>query len=206
MSQSPNRASRRAAQRQKSPNSALPSSNRTQPLTNSASSLPELTAESMDTNGDTLSNPLPFPPNLPPMNATGISDQSENAKPEKRKDRFDKMRDDLTEQFAGLGLTVYMVNQPDGQTLLQHAESLAGKLTNVAKQNKAVENAIKKYLAGSVYTVLALEVSAIAQALMKNHGFDPMARLAERFKKSEEPEQGTDANGYIRAMAGHIPA
>lgn len=134
---------------------------------------------------------------------SGESEEGSTKPDAKRRDRFDKMKDDLVEQFAGIGVMAYMANQADGQVLLEHADPLAGKLTAVAKQNPAVYKAIKKYLEGSVYTVLALEVAAIGQAILKNHGIDPVQALMNRRKEQAEE---TSANGRVPVFHHAIPA
>lgn len=194
MSQTPNRAARRAAKKNTTTSPNLTTMNATKPLQDFSIPLdslkpgmPNLSSE-LPLSNPSLENITPSSnmsqfPNLPPLNLnqnldTGISSELESSEEKpKKQDRFSKMHDDLLEQFGGLGTMVYAMHEKDGLVLLQRADPLATKLTNVARQNPAVYKAIKKYLEGSVYTVLALEVAMIANAIADNHGLNPIEKI-----------------------------
>lgn len=95
------------------------------------------------------------------------------------------MHDDLLEQLAALGMITCTIHQADGLVIMERADPLATKIVAVARQNPAVYKALKAYLTGSVYSVLALEVGTIANAIMANHGFNPAEKVMELFKRRE---------------------
>lgn len=151
------------------------------------------------------SNMSQFPqlPNLETLNLnqlTGTSSELEETEEEKPKkvDRFTKMHDDLLEQFGGIGIMIYQMHQADGEVLLARADPLATKLTNVARQNPNVYKAIKKYLEGSVWTVLALEVATIANAIAVNHGVDAIGTLTSSIAGVF---RGSDGDANVSAVA-----
>lgn len=115
------------------------------------------------------------------MNATGISAESplttDETEKTKRPDRFTKIHDGLVEQFAGLGILVYSFHEQDGTVIIEHADSLATRLTAVARQNPAVYKVLKRYLEESVWFGLVAEIAAIANQIAANHGL-PIAEKA----------------------------
>lgn len=196
MSQRP-RAQKKPSQTRKtnSSNSARLSSSSNLPLPISAPTLKLSEGESTDTN-ETTSSQTPDLESLLQMNGTSTSVESE-ASTNKRRDRFDKLQGDIQDQFTGLGVMLFMVNQADGKVILEHAQTLSTRLTAVAKQNPTVYKVLKRYLEGSVYTALTLEVAVIVQAIMKNHGIDPIERIKNRFQPAAEE---TSANGHVPGL------
>lgn len=96
------------------------------------------------------------------------------------------MHDDLVENIAGLGMIVCTMHEADGLVIISRADPLATKIVALAKQNPAVYKALKKMLEGSVYTALALEVGAIANAIMANHGINVMAMTTGLFRPKDQ--------------------
>ncbi len=60
--------------------------------------------------------------------------------------------------------------QADSMVIIHHAEGLAEKLTNVAKENDQVYKALAFLVSSSVYGALAMEVAGIAMGIAVNHG------------------------------------
>ncbi len=58
----------------------------------------------------------------------------------------------------------------DGMVLIQHAPSLAERLTDVARDNEQVYKVLVFLMSSSVYGALLLEVAGIAMAIAANHG------------------------------------
>ena len=112
------------------------------------------------------------------------------------------MEEGFLEQFAGIGTNLMLMGaEADGQIILARAQPLAHKLTNVARQNPAVYRALKKYLDGSVYAMLAEEVGVVGLAICANHGIqiNPFGWLKSLFKK---PADGAaNGNDQLSAVA-----
>lgn len=128
------------------------------------------------------------------MNGTFTSGESDEAEEKPKKvDRFSRMEEGFLEQFAGIGTNLMLMGaEADGQVIIGRAQPLAHKLTNVARQNPAVYRALKKYLDGSVYAMLAEEVGIVGLAICANHGIDPFGWLKSLFKKKPETADGND--------------
>lgn len=124
--------------------------------------------------------------------SSALADETEEEKP-KKPDRFAKMHDELLEQLSGMGLFVSTMNEQDGMVILARADPLATKIVAVARQNPAVYKALKRYLEGSVYAVLAAEIGLIANAIAANHGINPMATIAGFFKRGQSGDTDLSA-------------
>ena len=133
------------------------------------------------------------------LSGTSTSDESDDPeKPAKKPDRFSRMEEGFLDQFAGIGTNLMLMGAvADGQIILQRAQPLAHKLTNVARQNPAVYRALKRYLDGSVYAMLAEEVGVVGLAICANHGINPFGWIKGLFKKPE----AADGNDQLSAVA-----
>lgn len=134
------------------------------------------------------------------MNDISTSDESESDKPAKKPDRFQKMEEGFLEQFATIGVSLVKIGaEADGTVILSRAEPLAHKLTNVARQNPAAYRAMKKYLDGSVYAMLAEEIGLIGMSICLNHGINPVEWFTGLFRKKKEA--GDAGNDQLSAVA-----
>lgn len=135
------------------------------------------------------------------MSAIGTSESSEEnepeEKPEKKKDRFARMEEAFIDQFTSTGTNLMMFGaQADGLVIINRADPLAKKLTNVARQNPAVYRALKRYLDGSAYAMLVEEIGVIGLSICLNHGINPVEWFKSLFKKKE-----ADGNADLPAVA-----
>lgn len=133
------------------------------------------------------------------LNGTFTSDESaeDEEKPAKKPDRFQKMEDGFVEQFSSLGVNLMLMGtEADAEIVMGRSQPLAHKLTNVARQNPAVYKALKKYLDGSVYAMLAEEGALIGLSICANHGINPMDWVKSLFKKKE-----SDGDDQLSAVA-----
>lgn len=128
------------------------------------------------------------------MNAISTSGESDDEeKPEKKKDRFTRMEEAFTDQFTSAGANLALFGaEIDGVIIINRAQPLAHKLTNVARQNPAVYRALKRYLDGSVYAMLIEEVGVIGLSICLNHGINPIEWLKGLFGKKAEGNGDAD--------------
>lgn len=136
------------------------------------------------------------------MNVISTSNESadveEEEKQAKKRDRFTRMEEAFIDQLTGIGTNLAMFGaDADGIIILSRAQPLAHKITNVARQNPAVYRALKRYLDGSVYAMLAEEMVAITGAICMNHGLNPVEWLKGLFGKKAEG----DGNADLSAVA-----
>lgn len=110
----------------------------------------------------------------PPTSGSGSQGASKSSGG--RNYKFDKLRGSLQEQIAGLGMLLYLIpkTQADGQVVMEHAETLAARLVDCAKENEQMYKALVFLVTGTVWTALGMEVAAIVGALLKNHGVNPL--------------------------------
>lgn len=135
------------------------------------------------------------------MNAIGTSESSDSddeEKPKKKVDRFTRMEEGFIDQFTSIGTQLMTFGaEADGMVILGRAQPLAHKLTNVARQNPAVYKALKRYLDGSVYAMLAEEVGVVTLAICLNHGINPVEWFKGLFKK----KAAEDGNAELPKVA-----
>jgi hypothetical protein len=92
--------------------------------------------------------------------------------------KYTKLQDQLKDSIASMGggLLIFGMArqsetlQADSMVLIQHAEPLAAKLTDVARENEAVYKALSFLMSSSVYGAILVEVAGIAMAIAANHG------------------------------------
>lgn len=140
------------------------------------------------------------------MNGTGTSASSETedepAERPKKQDRFTRMEEGFTEHFASIGVNVMLLGaQSDGQVIMGRAEPLARKLTDCARQNPKLYKALRKYLDGSVYAMLAEEMAVITLSICANHGINPVESLKGLVKGLFGKQQEADGNADVSAVA-----
>lgn len=132
-------------------------------------------------------------------NATSTSDESENEpanKSGKRPDRFTRIEEGFTQQFTALGIMVMPFHMEDGTLILNRANPLAARITDVARQNPAVYKALKKYLENSVYMMLAEELGVISLGLLANHGINPVGWIIDKMKGKQ-----ADGDSELQSVA-----
>jgi len=164
---------------------------------NSNHGLPPLNPDLTNITANSNMSQFPNLPGLETLNLsqlTGTSSESdETEEKQKKPDRFTRLEEGFLEQFAGIGTNLMLMGaDTDGQIILARAQPLAHKLTNVARQNPAVYRALKKYLDGSVYAMLAEEVGVVGLAICANHGIDPFGWVKSLFKKKPGSADGND--------------
>ncbi len=176
----------------KSGTSSTLSNARTQKSNGSLPNLPPLEENMGNITANTTANPnqLPNPksspnPNPSPKSAThGLDPSGKGTKglagiaAINAQKKYVKLQGDLTEFVASIGGGILILGmarqsetlQADSMVLMQHAEGLAEKLTNVARENDQVYKALAFLVSSSVYGALAMEVAAIAMGIAANHG------------------------------------
>lgn len=123
-------------------------------------------------------------------NETGTSESS--TAPKARSDKYTKLGRQLAEQFGAMGMSLMLFQPLDGQTILEHAESLSDQLIGVARQNEQFYIFLKNLVGGGLYAGLAMECSVIVIALLKNHGVNIPEKIMNlrknRNAKNEQPD------------------
>lgn len=79
----------------------------------------------------------------------------------------------LTDLFVSIGAMVSVVNQVDGQIIIEGAPRLAESLNAVAKDNPAVYKSLERMLTGSAWGGVFMASGAIAIPILANHGLLP---------------------------------
>lgn len=79
----------------------------------------------------------------------------------------------LTEFFASIGATVYLVNTADGTVIVKGAERLAKSLDNLAKENATVYRNLERMLTGSAWGGVVIAAGAMALPILANHDLLP---------------------------------
>lgn len=133
------------------------------------------------------------------MSAIGTSDDSASDEPEekpKKQDRFARLEEGFRDQFTMIGVTVTAFNEADGLVIVGRADPLSKRLVGVARQNPAVYKALKKYMDGSAYMMLAEEVAVLALAIAANHGVNPVGWLIDKLKGKK-----ADGDAELSAVA-----
>lgn len=130
-------------------------------------------------------------------NATSTSDESESTEEKpKRPDRFQKLEEGFTGQFAQLGMVIMAFSADDGLVIVNRSNHLAARLADVARVNPAVYKALSRYLKESAYINLATELATISLALLANHGINPIGALMAKMGKKAD-----DGNSELSAVA-----
>lgn len=117
---------------------------------------------------------------------TGILDALE---PKTRTPKFKKLQKDLNENITSIGVIVYAINQADGSVIIGRAESLSNNLTDLAEKKPAVYNAIMKLMESGVYSALAIDAFVITNAILANHGINPLEKVLGAFKKPKKGQE-----------------
>ncbi len=93
--------------------------------------------------------------------------------PRATKPRAAALRVQLEEAITGVGLLVFVVNQPDGQLIMAGAARQAAALDALAKENPAVRAALERLLRTSVYAGLAMAFAPTLLGIAANHNLVP---------------------------------
>lgn len=123
------------------------------------------------------------------------------------------LRVQLEQAITGIGLAVFIVNQRDGQLIMDGAKPQSLALESLAKENPAVRDALLKLMKTSVYAQLAMAFAPTVLGLAANHGMvppiigmlvgaNPPAQKYEPDGPSTDPFAGVDLNDLARAMGG----
>lgn len=83
----------------------------------------------------------------------------------------------LEEMFTGLGATVAVFNQFDGQCIVAGAPELAKAMDALAKQDPAVQRALERLVAGSTWGQVITAAASVAMPIAANHGALPPPML-----------------------------
>lgn len=81
----------------------------------------------------------------------------------------------LKSNFSTIGTMVFMVNQFDGQVILERSEDLAKSLVAVAEQNPKVRQALENMMTASAWSQVVMVGASIAIPIAANHGLLPSA-------------------------------
>jgi len=143
---------------------------------------------SMGLNTNTLPDELKtgMPLELSQLLQKGTSTSDESAesteKPAKKPDRFDKLAEGFTGQFAQIGAVLMAFSPEDGLVIVSRSPHLGARLADVARVNPAVYKALSRYLKESAYINLVTELATISLAILANHGINPVGALMAKMK------------------------
>lgn len=129
--------------------------------------------------------------------ATSTSDESnEPEEKTKKPDRFQRLEEGFTGQFAQLGAVLMAFSPDDGLVIVSRSNHLAARLTDVARVNPAVYKALSRYLKESAYINLGTELATIVLAILANHGINPVGALMAKMQGKK-----ADGNADLPAVA-----
>lgn len=83
------------------------------------------------------------------------------------------LRARIEEMISGVGLTVFIINAPDGAAILAGAERLAIALDALAAENPSVQRSLERMLAVNAWGQVLAATSAIALPILANHNIIP---------------------------------
>jgi hypothetical protein len=92
--------------------------------------------------------------------------------------KFGKLQADLQGNIGGIGVATMILGEvrhleaikADGAVIIQHAEPLALRLTDLARQYESIYKTLALLMEASAWTALATEIAAIGIAIAVNHG------------------------------------
>lgn len=87
----------------------------------------------------------------------------------------------LTQNFVGIGVVVYALNNFDGQTIISGSPRLAESLVGVAQTNESVRRGLEAFVNGGAWAQVALAAAAIALPIMQNHNLGPRFSVPASF-------------------------
>ena len=130
--------------------------------------IPPLTMPMTDTPGQTIStNQLP-PPIIPPDELISGSAGQGDSKPAITKN--DKIIEELTKFYAGVGMFVSRADMYDGILLIREARNRAEELVNVAKHHKGMLKMLERLVESNDYITMAVGHGLMFYAIMAHHG------------------------------------
>lgn len=83
------------------------------------------------------------------------------------------LKPQLEQAITGIGFAVFLVNQRDGQLILDGAARQAAALDALARENPAVRDALLRMMRTSVYAQLAMAFAPTLIGIAANHGMVP---------------------------------
>lgn len=128
-----------------------------------------------------------------PPTTLGSDHSSISKTRKKREDKFDKLQTDLLGMTATISIGVMTVGKrrenekiiKDGEIVLQHAEKLSLRLTDLSKKYPPVYKALSTLTQGSVIGALLMEVGAMVSEIYDNHRADIQAVSHEHEEQLE---------------------
>lgn len=123
--------------------------------------------------------------------------------PEKvRSPKFAKLEKDLARAQGSIGLSIMIFSPQDGMVLLQRAVIMAARLVDVAEKNAQFAKILFAITEGEVYSALALEVAAMAGAILANHGVDIPGWIKRKFMGEDNNAENTQQDQTVNNSTG----
>lgn len=203
MTQTSNRAQRRANLKKSSQNSSTVSER------NIANDLTELKPNltNLEQNLPPLTLPFPLDPqNLSLDQLTQLAQQNQTnqdqgkatgsgvaesleALQKVRTGKYQKLEDDLTRFITAMSIGIMFISQQDALTVMERTPGVVGALVDVAEKDEKMYRVLSMLVIDNVYFNLGIQVSGLANDLLKNHGIDPLTiagnTIAKIFGKKE---------------------
>ncbi len=93
----------------------------------------------------------------------------------------------LNNLITSLGVTVSLVNQTDGQAIIEGSDRLAKSLNELAKENPTVHKNLTRMLTGSAWGSVFIAAGGIAIPILANHNLLPFQFVPGGQDESPKP-------------------